>query len=143
MRRQNQQKKKHTKVQSALILNVVVGERTTVFEPRGGEDQTLLVGGNALLLADLRLDVVDGVGRVHFQRERLPAERLDEDPPDATRTGEDLDGRPFPDAVVREEPAVAVAAAALDHLASENQNLLIGGEAVSILDLGFDAVDRV
>lgn len=41
------------KVQSRLLLDVVVGERTAVLELLAGEDKTLLVRGNALLVCVL------------------------------------------------------------------------------------------
>src|SRR5579863_10440006 len=91
---------KHTKIQSALILDVVVGERTTIFEPCRSEDQTLLVRRNAFLFPDLCLNIVDGVRRHHFQRKRLSAKRLDENTRDTTRTEEKLECRFFPDAIV-------------------------------------------
>ena len=52
----------HTEVEGALLLNVIVGESTTVLELLAGEDKTLLVGRNTFLVLDLGLDVVDGVG---------------------------------------------------------------------------------
>ena len=109
----------------------------TIFEPCRSEDQTLLVRGNAFLFPDLCLNTVDGVRRLHLQRKRLSAERLDENTRDARRTGEKLESRFFPNAVVR-EPATP-----LDHLAGKNQNLLIGGDTIFVLDLSFDVVNRV
>jgi hypothetical protein len=49
-------------VKSRLLLDVVVGEGTAVFELLAGEDQALLVGGNALLVLDLGLDIVNSIG---------------------------------------------------------------------------------
>ena len=50
-------------VQGGLHLDVVVGESAAVFQLlAGGKDQTLLVRRNALLILDLLLHVVDGVG---------------------------------------------------------------------------------
>ena len=48
-------------------------------EIRTSEDETLLVGRDALLVLDLGLDVVDGVRGLHFERDRLSGEGLDED----------------------------------------------------------------
>ena len=45
-------------VESGLLLDVVVGEGTAVLELLAGEDQALLVRGNALLVLDLGLDIV-------------------------------------------------------------------------------------
>jgi len=66
-------------VQGALLLDVVVGESTAILELFAGEDQPLLVRGNTLLVLDLGLDIVDGVGRLHLEGDSLPREGLDED----------------------------------------------------------------
>jgi|SRR5690242_927657 len=48
-------------VESRLLLDVVVGEGAAVLELLAGEDQALLVRGNALLVLDLGLDIVCGL----------------------------------------------------------------------------------
>ncbi|KAL8141529.1 hypothetical protein V2J09_014561 [Rumex salicifolius] len=40
----------------------LVGESTAVFELFSGEDEALLIGRDAFLVLNLRLDIVDGVG---------------------------------------------------------------------------------
>jgi hypothetical protein len=45
-------------VESRLLLDVVVGKGAAILELLAGEDQALLVRGNALLVLDLGLDVV-------------------------------------------------------------------------------------
>ena len=40
-------------MEGGLLLDVVVGKSTAVFELLASEDQTLLIGGNALLVLDL------------------------------------------------------------------------------------------
>ena len=45
-------------VESGLLLDVVVGESAAILELLAGEDQALLVWGNALLILDLGLDIV-------------------------------------------------------------------------------------
>jgi hypothetical protein len=62
----------------SYLLDVVVGESTAILQLLSGEDQTLLVRGNALLVLDLGLDVVDGVGRLHLKGDSLAREGLDE-----------------------------------------------------------------
>ena len=42
------------------------------------EDESLLVGRNALLVLDFRLDIVDGIGRLHLKGDSLAREGLDE-----------------------------------------------------------------
>jgi hypothetical protein len=47
-------------VESRLLLDVVVGQGAAVLELLAGEDQALLVRGNALLVLDLGLDILVG-----------------------------------------------------------------------------------
>lgn len=65
-------------MEGRLFLDVVVGEGTAVFELLASEDQALLVGWDALLVLDFRLDIVDGIGRLHLKGDRLAREGLDE-----------------------------------------------------------------
>ena len=66
-------------VQRRLLLNVVVAERAAVLELLASKDEALLVRGDALLVLDLGLDVVDGVARLHLKGDRLAREGLNED----------------------------------------------------------------
>ncbi len=50
-------------MQRGLFLDVVVGQSAAVLQLLSGEDQTLLVGRDALLVLDLGLHVLDGVWR--------------------------------------------------------------------------------
>ena len=58
-------------VKSGLLLDVVVGEGAAVLELLAGEDQALLVRGNAFLVLDLGLDIVDGVGGLDLKGDGL------------------------------------------------------------------------
>jgi hypothetical protein len=71
--------KSKDQVESGLLLNVVVREGTAVLELLAGEDQALLVGWDSLLVLNLGLDIVDGVGRLHLKGDSLTREGLDED----------------------------------------------------------------
>ena len=61
-------------MKGGLLLNVVVRESTAILELFAGEDQALLVGWNAFFVLNLGLDVVDGVGGLDLQGDRLPSE---------------------------------------------------------------------
>jgi hypothetical protein len=58
-------------VQRRLLLDVVIGERTAVFQLLARENEALLIRWDALLVLDFRLYVVDRVGRLNFERNRL------------------------------------------------------------------------
>ncbi|KAF7829342.1 hypothetical protein G2W53_020506 [Senna tora] len=58
-------------------LNLTGG--SAVLELFAGEDEALLVRRDALLVLDLGLDIVDGVGRLNLEGYRLPREGFHED----------------------------------------------------------------
>ena len=70
--------KTEDQVKSRLLLDVVVRESAAILQLLTGEDQTLLIGGNALLVLDLGLDVVDGVRRLDIKSDGLTGQGLDE-----------------------------------------------------------------
>ena len=49
-------------VQGGLLLDVVISKGAAILELLAREDEALLVGRDALLVLNLRLDHVDGVG---------------------------------------------------------------------------------
>ncbi len=58
-------------MESGLLLDVVIRESAPVLELLAREDQALLIGGNALLVLNLLLDVVDGVRRLDLESDGL------------------------------------------------------------------------
>ena len=65
-------------VQGGLLLDVVVREGAAVLKLLAGEDQTLLVRGDALLVLDLGLDIVDRVGGLDLKGDGLARQGLHE-----------------------------------------------------------------
>ena len=65
-------------MEGRLLLNVIVAEGSAVFKLLAGEDESLLIGRNALLILDLSLHVVNGVRRLDLKSDRLSREGLDE-----------------------------------------------------------------
>ena len=59
--------------------DLLVAQGTTVFELLAGEDETLLIGGDALLVLDLGLDIIDGVRGLNLEGDSLSGEGLNED----------------------------------------------------------------
>jgi len=66
------------KMESRLLLDVVIAESPTVLELLASEDQPLLVRGNSLLVLDLSLHVLDGVRGLDLEGDCLPGKGLDE-----------------------------------------------------------------
>ncbi len=54
-----------------LLLDVVVAQGAALLELLAGENEALLVGGDALLVLDLGLDVLNGVARLYLQGDGL------------------------------------------------------------------------
>lgn len=63
---------------STHLLDVVVGESSAILELLTSEDQSLLVRGNALLVLDLGLDIVDGVRGLDLEGDGLARQGLHE-----------------------------------------------------------------
>ena len=124
-------------MQSRLLLDIVVGQRTPILELFASEDQALLVGWDALLVLNLCLDVIDRVGGLDLQRDCLASERLDEYLHTSTETENEMESRLFLNIVVRESTTV------LELLPGEDKTLLVGGDTFLVLDLGLHIIDCV
>ena len=66
-------------MEGGLLLDVVVREGAAVLKLLASEDQTLLVWGDALLVLDLSLHVLNGVGGLDLEGDGLASQSLDED----------------------------------------------------------------
>ena len=58
-------------MESGFLLDVVIGQGAAIFELLPRENQALLVRGDALLILDLRLDIIDSVRGLYIQRDGL------------------------------------------------------------------------
>ena len=66
-------------MESGLLLDVVVGEGSAVFELLAGEDESLLIRWDAFLVLNLCFYVLDGVRRLHIKCDGLTSQGLHED----------------------------------------------------------------
>lgn len=66
-------------MQGRFFLDVVVGQSSAIFELFSGENESLLVWWNALLVLDFGFDVVDCVAGFDFEGDGLARQGLDED----------------------------------------------------------------
>jgi hypothetical protein len=124
-------------VEGGLLLDVVVLKGAAILELLAGEDESLLVWGDSLLVLDLGLHVLDGVGLLDIEGDGLAGQGLDEDLHTTAETEDEMESGLLLDVVVGEGAAV------LELLASEDEALLVGRDALLVLDLGLDVLDRV
>jgi len=124
-------------VEGGLLLDIVIGEGPAVLQLLAGEDQPLLVRGDALLVLDLSLDVLDGITGLDLEGDGLAGQRLDEDLHTSPQPQDQVKGGLLLDVVIGEGPAV------LQLLTSEDQPLLVWGDALLVLDLSLDVLDGI
>ena len=61
-----------------LLDNVVISEGPPILELLAGKGKNLAIGRDSLLVFDLRLDILDRVALLDFERDRLAGRSLDE-----------------------------------------------------------------
>ena len=129
--------KSEDQVKSGLFLNIIVGEGSAVFELLSGEDESLLVWGDALLVLDFSLNVLNGVAGLDIESDGLAGEGLDEDLHTSTKSEDQVKSGLLLDVVVRKSTAV------FKLLSSEDEALLIWGDAFLVLNLSLDILNGV
>ena len=77
-------------MEGRLLLDVVVAQRAPVLQLLAGEDESLLVRWDPLLVLDLGLDVLNRVRGLNLERDGLARERLHENLRRRTENGERL-----------------------------------------------------
>merc|ERR1712021_260527 len=105
-------------MQSGLLLDVVIGQGATIFELLSGEDETLLIWGDTLLILNLGLDVFDGVRGFNFKGDCLASERLNKDLHATTETEHQVKGRLLLDVVIGQGATI------FELLSGEDETLL-------------------
>merc|ERR1719350_801460 len=125
------------KMKSALLLDVVVREGSSILKLLTSKDQPLLVWGNPLLVLDLGLDILNGVRWFNLQGDGLASEGLDKDLHTSPEPQHQVKGALLLDVVVRKSSTI------LKLLASKDQPLLVWGNSLLVLDLGLDILNGV
>merc|ERR1712244_50423 len=114
-------------MKSALLLDVVVREGSSILKLLSSKDQPLLVWGNSLLVLDLGLDILNGVRWLHLQGEGLA-----KDLHTTSQSEHKMKSALLLDVVIREGSPI------LKLLSSKDQPLLVWGNSLLVLDLGLD-----
>ena len=124
-------------VQGGFLLDIVVSKGAAILQLLAGEDQTLLVWGNALLVLDFCLNIVDGVRGLNLKGDGLASEGFDKNLHTTTQTEHQVEGGLLLNVVVSEGATV------LKLLASKDEPLLVRRNAFLVLDLSLDIINGV
>merc|ERR1711974_1447 len=124
-------------MKSRLLLDVVVGESSSVLQLLASEDQSLLIWGNSFLVLDLSLDVLNAIRGLDLESDGLAGQSLDEDLHASSESENQMKGGLLLDVVVGESSSV------LQLLSSEDQSLLIWRNSLLVLDLSLDVLNAI
>merc|ERR1712107_455720 len=124
-------------MKGAFLLDVVVGEGSSIFKLLSSKDQSLLIWGNSFLVLDLGLDILNGVRRLNLQSDGFTSEGLDEDLHTSSQSENKMESAVLLDVVIGEGSSI------FQLLSSEDQSLLIWGNSFLVLDLGLDILNGV
>ncbi|KAF7650041.1 hypothetical protein LDENG_00131340, partial [Lucifuga dentata] len=124
-------------VEGRLLLDVVVREGAAIFKLLTSKDQTLLIRGDAFLILDFGLDILNGVTWLNLQGDGLAGQGLDKDLHASPQTQHKMEGRFLLDVVVREGAAI------FKLLTSKDQTLLVWRDPLFVLDLCLDVLNGV
>ena len=124
-------------MESRLLLNVVVRKGSAILELLTSEDKSLLIWWDALLVLDLGLDVLNGVGWLNIEGDGLSSQGLDEDLHTTSESQHKMESGLLLDVVVRKGSAV------LELLTSEDESLLVWWDTFLVLDLSLDVLNGV
>merc|ERR1712083_502024 len=124
-------------MQGGLLLDVVIREGAAILELLTGKDQPLLIWGNALLVLNFGLDVLNGVRRLNLEGDGLAGQGLDENLHSTSETEDQMQGGLLLNVVVRESSAI------FKLFTSKDQSLLIWGNALLVLNFGLHIFNGV
>merc|ERR1712169_131891 len=124
-------------MECSLLLDVVIAQGAAILQLFTSENKSLLVGWDTFLILDLRLNVIDGVGRLNLESDCLSGECLHKDLHTTTETEDQVKGGLLLDVVVGESTAI------FELLSGKDQTLLVRGNALLVLNLRLDVVNGI
>merc|ERR1712133_8261 len=124
-------------MQGTFLLDIVVRKSSSILQLLSSKDQSLLVWGNAFLILDLGLHILNGVRRLNLKSNGLASQGLDEDLHTSSQSENQMQGTFLLDVIVREGSSI------LQLLSSEDQSLLVWGNAFLVLDLSLHILNGV
>ena len=115
-------------MESGLLLDVVVGKGSAVLKLLTGEDKSLLIWWDSLLVLDLGFDVLNGVRWLDIEGDGLTSESLHKNLHSSTQPQDQVQSALLLDIVVRQGSSI------FQLLPSEDETLLVRGNAFLVLD---------
>ena len=79
-------------MESGLLLDVVIGEGSSILELLSSEDESLLIWWDTFLVLDLGLDVLNGVCWLDIEGDGLSSKSLDEDLHTSSESEDQVEG---------------------------------------------------
>jgi len=125
------------KMESGLLLDVVIGEGSAVLKLLTSEDESLLIWWDTFLILDLGFDIFNGVCWLDIEGDGLTSEGLDEDLHTSSESQHKMEGGLLLDVVVGEGSSI------LELLTGEDESLLVWWDTFLVLDLGLDVFDGI
>merc|ERR1712098_222182 len=129
--------KTKNEMEGGLLLDVIIGQSSSIFELFSCEDQPLLIRRDAFLVLDLGLHVLDGIRWLHLEGDGFTGQSLHEDLHTSSQPQDKMKGRLLLDVVIRQSPSV------LQLFTSKDQSLLVWMDSFLILDLSLDVLNGV
>ncbi len=120
--------KSEDKMESGLLLNIVVRKCATILKLFASKDQSLLVWGNTFLILNFSFHIFNRVRGLNLKGNCFTSEGLDKDLHASSKPEDQVEGGLLLDVVVREGAAI------LELLASKDQSLLVWGNTFLILE---------
>merc|ERR1711970_881532 len=94
------------KMKGRLLLDVVVGQSSSIFQLFSSKDQSLLIWRNTFLVLDLCFDILNSITRLHLQGDGLTSQSLDKDLHASSQSEYKMECRLFLDVVVRQSSSI-------------------------------------
>jgi len=124
-------------MKGAFLLDVIIGEGTSIFELFSSKDKTLLIWRNSFLILDLSFDIFNGIGRLNLEGDGLTSESLDKDLHTTTKTKYEMKSAFLLDVVIGKSTSI------FKLLTSKDETLLVWWNSFLVLDLSLHIFDSV
>merc|ERR1711872_247715 len=98
--------KSQDQVKGRLLLDVVIGKSSSILELLSGEDQSLLVWWDSLLVLDLSLDILNGIRWLNLQGDSLTSQGLYKDLHSSSQSEDQVKSRFLLDVVVGQSSSI-------------------------------------